>query len=303
MTPLSLLVSMALAADPATALDRDAELAATRAELAALRAEIDRLEGEIPPAAPDYKSYSGDVVVPAGAIAANAVAMAGDVRVDGHVIGNATSFAGDVIIGPGGAVDGDAVAVTGDVIVEPGGTLSGNRVGMGMELPAIGPDGEAAVAPGLFDWIYRRLVLILSFAGAGVLTVGVFPKRVAHVANAVERRPAHSVFVGGLSTFFVGLLSVLVTVLTLGLGFPIAVVLLGALGVAWFLGFMGLCQAVGDRLPFDRRPHGRWVAFLVGVLLVTSVASLPWIGGVVLVAVGLLGVGASLSTRYGATPV
>lgn len=295
MMPLTLLLSVALAADPET----EAELARTRAEVAELQAEIARLRSEGEAAAHAYAGQDGDVVIPAGTVADHAVSLAGDVRVDGHVTGNATSVAGDVIIGPTGVVDGDAVAIAGDVVVLPGGTLAGNRVGMEMDLPVL--DGRPA-EPGLFDRIYRRIVLILSFAGAGVLTVGVFPKRVAHVAAAVERRPAHSVFVGGLSTFFVALLSVLVTVLTLGLGFPVAVVLLGALGVAWLLGFMGLCQAVGDRLPFDKRPHGRWVAFLVGVLLVTSIASLPWVGSVVLVGVGLLGVGASLSTRYGATP-
>jgi hypothetical protein len=69
--------------------------------------------------------------------------------------------------------------------------------------------------------------------------------------------------------------------------------------MAWLLGFVGLCQAVGDRLPVQERPHGRWIALLVGVLLMTFLGSLPWVGWVVVGGASLLGIGAALSTRFG----
>lgn len=297
----------ATASDPETSeLVDPAEAERLRAENERLRAENERLRASDPVADPtgaDYTSYAGDVVVPEGETAANAVSFQGDVRVDGHVTGSATAFAGDVVIGPRGVVDGDAASMAGDVVVEPGGQLQGNRVALGGgRRHRGGPPHHAPPPSGFLDGLSHRLVMILSFAGAGVLTVGIFPKRVGAVAATVERRPVHSAAVGAFATVFGVLASVLLTVVTLGIGLPIGLLVLGALGVAWLLGFMGLCQAVGDHLPFDRRPHGRWVAFLVGVLLVTSIASLPWVGEIVLVGVGLLGVGAALSSRFGATP-
>ena len=71
------------------------------------------------------------------------------------------------------------------------------------------------------------------------------------------------------------------------------------LGLAWLLGFVGLCQTVGDRLPLDLGPHGRWIAFLVGVVLITCLGSLPAIGWLFVSGASLVGLGAAISTRFG----
>jgi hypothetical protein len=322
---LALANSPAYAEDPPpTRAELEEQLDQTRAELAELRARVEALDTPSVPETPDVAAspeapedppptpsidpptvssiidYTSNVTVEAGTPVADAISGQ-DVRVDGHVTGNATSFAGDVIVGDGGVIDGDATTFSGRVKVEPGGEIHGNRVAFSVDVPELGADlSPLARGPSFLDGFYRRLVLILSFAGAGVMTVGVFPKRIARVARGLEDRPVHSAFVGAFASGFVTLFSALLTVLTLGLGFPVALVLLGGLGVAWMLGFMGLCQAVGDHLPFEQKPHGRWVAFLVGVLLVTSIGSLPWLGWMVIGGSGLLGIGAALSTRFGA---
>ena len=87
------------------------------------------------------------------------------------------------------------------------------------------------------------------------------------------------------------------------LGLPMSFVLFGLLGIAWLLGFVALCQAVGDKLPFEQKPHGRWIAFLVGVLLVGFVGALPFVGWVTIVGISVIGIGAALSTKFGVASV
>ncbi|MCA9494251.1 MAG: hypothetical protein KC621_30200 [Myxococcales bacterium] len=295
-----------------------------RAEMAALRREVEELRSrnaeEVEAAdEPEVRNASsrtgfGEAVrVSAGEEVDEIVSFGDDVEVAGHVIGDAVSFGGNVIIRPTGVVGGDAVSFGGRVLVDDGGAIRGDRVAMGMPTPGpvviepATPVGAASLTSTSTSWspsemlhtLYRKLVWLMSIAGAGVLVVGLFPQRVARVATDVEARPVRAAVVGTLATGLLLLFSLLFTVVTLGLGLPISLLLVGVLGIAWLFGFVGLCQAVGDRLPFEDRPHGRWIAFLVGIVLVSFLSSLPWVGWMVVMAASVLGVGSALSTRFG----
>lgn len=298
----------------------DSEREALREEIRTLREEIARarvaatLDGE----GLDRAGFGEAVTVEEGERVDEVVAFGDDVNVAGHVLGDAVSFGGNVVIARTGQVDGDAVSFGGRVEVQDGGMLAGDRVAMGMP-PFTGPGTPMAlpvspVAPDdrsmgslslatdareLLRTLYRRAVWLLSIAGAGVLVVGLFPNRVGRVAQDLEQRPVRAAVVGSLATGFVTLFSLLFALVTLGLGLPVSLLLMGLLGLAWLLGFVGLCQAVGDRLPFEERPHGRWLAFLVGVFLLTFFGSLPWVGWFVVGAASVVGTGAALSTRFG----
>jgi hypothetical protein len=141
---------------------------------------------------------------------------------------------------------------------------------------------------------YQWLVFLLTFAGAGILVVALFPDRVHRVAGRLETHPVRAAVAGVGFSLLIGLLSVLFFWTLVG---P----LLGAavLGVAWMLGFVGLCQLVGDRLPFGLQPHGRWVAFLVGSVVVSVVGALPWVGVLAVLVASILGMGAAFQTRFG----
>jgi hypothetical protein len=336
ITTLLILISpwaSALAAPEVPPAPVDAE---ARGEAEALRREMEQLRREVaelreraadpndldqPPELPHRAaartSFGGDVKVGPGEEAEEAVSFGGDVEVAGRVLGDAVSFGGNVVVRPSGLVAGDAVSFGGRVVVEDGGEVDGDRVAMG--LPAVAPEpareppsdpgrswslaaadlGPVAQATDLMRGLYRKLVWAMWIAGSGVVVVGLFPRRVAQVAADLESHPVRAAVVGTLSSAFVLLFSLLFSLLTLGLGLPVSLLLVGALGIAWLFGFVGLCQAVGDRLPLRDRPHGRWVAFLVGVLLVTFVGSLPWVGWMVVGAASLVGVGSALSTRFG----
>jgi len=296
------------------------EIARMREELSALQHEGGRTVGE------DDGSRTGfgqAVSVAEGEEVAEAVSFGSDVHVAGHVLGDAVSFGGNVRISPTGRVDGDAVSFGGRVEVLGDGSVAGDRVAMGLPsmgpayptppvppqlpVPPVGTGALLQVAPEaqlsgseLLHLLQRKLVWLLSLSGAGVLVIGLFPQRVGRVARDLEERPVRAAAVGVLATGFLLLFSLLFTLLTIGLGSPVSAGLVAVLGAAWLLGFVGLCQAVGDRLPFDQnQPYGRWLAFLVGVLVLTFLGSLPWVGWLVVGAASTLGIGSALSTRFG----
>lgn len=326
MIPM-LLLPFAAAAEPpeaeADAAALRAETDALRAELERMRAEVEALKGEDGHSRVDEQDgsrtgFGQPVSVAEGERIDEVVSFGDDVHVAGHVLGDAVSFGGNVRIAPTGRVDGDAVSFGGKVEVEGGGQVSGDRVAMGLPagpaFPVAPTAPEEPVGAGsvlsltrgggwdgasLLVAIQRKLVWLLSLSGAGVLVVGLFPQRVGRVARDLEERPLRAAVVGVLGAGFLLLFSLLFTLLTLGFGLPVSALLVALLGGAWLLGFVGLCQAVGDRLPFEDRPYGRWIAFLVGVVLLTFLGSLPWVGWVVVAAASVLGVGSALSTRFG----
>ncbi len=193
-------------------------------------------------------------------------------------------------------MEGDAVSFGGQILVQDGGSVSGDRV-------AFGAHTTSAVLPGLENplglgrLLARHLVMLLTFAGAGVLVVGLFPSHVDAIAQGLRERPLRA---GLLGTLFTGLALVLAVALTLSLlGIPMAVLVMAVLTLTWILGFIGLCQCVGDNLPIQGVGTRRWTAFLLGVLAIASAGYLPVIGQVLLAGLGFFGAGAAIQTRLG----
>jgi hypothetical protein len=285
-----------------------AELRAVRAELEAQRAELTKLRARgVDTGARDgivAGPGDGDVTVAPGEETRDVVALGRPVVVFGVVQGDATAIGADILVKNGGVVRGDAVSVGGRVRVEPGGVVEGDRVGVGGAVgPAVftAPDLHHLGRPGLGRWfsdLAHRLVAFLSFAGAGVVVVGLFPNRVGRVAHRIQKAPGTSLFVGSVATG--GILFAALLFLVTVIGLPITFVLVALLGLAWLLGFVGLCQAIGDRLPVEHKVHGRWLAFLGGTLLVAFLGSLPVVGMLAVIVASAVGVGAALTTRFGA---
>jgi len=245
--------------------------------------------------------FGQDVYVGPAQEVEDVVGFGSDVRIDGVVRGNATSFGGNVIVTGSGVVYGDALSFGGRVEVQDGGRIRGDRIALedptGATLTA---DLEPESTVGSFlSSLYRRIVLLLSFAGAGVLVIGLFPGRVDRIAQDLESRPFWSAMLGTTATVLLTVFAVLFALLTLGLGPPVSALLMAWLGAAWLFGFVGLCQTIGDRLPFANKPHGRWLTFLVGTGLLSCLGSLPWVGWLVVFVASMLGVGASITSRFG----
>lgn len=275
-------------ADPEPA--HDTEAAVHAAEIRRLQSEIDELKAKMnatrpPGSSRDRVAFGSDVTVARGEVVDDVVTFGGDADIQGTVHGDVSTFGGDITIGPEGYVSGDANTFGGRIDVAEGGGIGGEAVGDDVTAGDDAPEVEAWSA-----WLSHRLVFLLSFAGAGVLVVGLFPKRLTRVAAALSEHPIRSFVVGAVAAAVLLSTSALLT-LTL-IGIPVALMLLAVLGWGWLVGFVGVCQALGDRLPFEQAHHGRWIAFLIGCLAITFFGALPWFGWLVLTAVTLAGLGA-----------
>jgi len=238
-------------------------------------------------------AYGRDLEVQENETVETAISYGSDLTVSGTVTKDATAFGGNVHIVDGGVVFGDVVAVGGHVIVDEGAEVHGDRIALA--------DGKREFAPGLrgiFSSLYHRLVFLLSFAGAGILVVGLVPRRVERIAASVQERPIRSFLIGFLVAGALAMVSLLFVLTVIGI--PIAFLLIALLGLAWLMGFVGLCQAIGDRLPFQKQHHGRWVAFFCGTLFISFVGVLPW--GWLIASLGsMVGMGAAIRTKFGVT--
>ena len=209
-----------------------------------------------------------------------------------------------VFVPDGARVEGDAVSFGGRVHIEEGGEVEGDRVALGGDAAtdAISeiPHWEGAMRPApLTGWLSglgRRIAMLLGFAGAGVLVVGLWPRNVTQVSRAVVEHPVWYGVAGAILTASLSLGALLLTITLLGI--PVAMFLLGLLAVAWLLGLVAFCSAAGEHLPFAR-DRGSWAAFLAGAGVLAVVAMVPVIGSVLVFALGFPAVGAALLTRLG----
>jgi hypothetical protein len=285
-----LLLGLAGAAEPD--LVADSSVVALEARIAALEDEVATLR-----AGHGAAFIGGTVVVPAGTRVDEAVGLGGPVDVYGTVSGDVVALGDDIRIHPGGSVEGDAVALGGRVSVDEAAVVAGNRVSFGRRMFGSVANLVDTTAVPLLEGLARRLALILSFAAAGVLVVGMWPGRVNAVVESMRRRPFWHAFSGGVLSVVLFVATLLFTVTVIGI--PVAILLASILIVAWGLGFVAVCQSAGDRLP-GLQGRGAWPAFLVGTTLLAIVGMFPYVGPVVLVLLALPAAGAALTTRLGA---
>jgi len=323
--------------DPAEVERLRAEMQALQAELHALRSElraegvdveagVDRAEAAEPPEPPeapepaealdaippippippipvvgpidDRVGFGQTVRVGPGETVNDVASFGGPAVIEGHVLGDVAAFGGPIDIRPGAIVEGDAQSFGGMVYVADEAELRGDRINFAGSRPFTPiEEQEAEHQPSFLRRVYNKLVFLLSLAGAGVLVVGLFPTRVAKVAEDIGEHPVRAAVVGTLGSIVVTVVGLLFAFTIIGI--PLSFALFAMLGIGWLLGFVSLCQAVGDRLPFEQKPHGRWLAFLVGVLLVSFVGALPFVGWLAVLGISVIGIGATLSTKFG----
>lgn len=269
----------------------------------ALVAPLAPVSSSLSQAATNVSGFSDALFVEAGQVVDDAVSFGGPVRVEGRVLGDAVSFGRDVVVANGAHVQGDAVSFGGKVIVEPGGAVDGDRVSYSS---ATAPSSGLAsiTAASASEWarsITRKLVMLLAFAGAGVLVVGTFPRQIENIAEAIRQGPLRSGLLGAAVAVSATILT-LVLCITL-IGIPLAMVLSAVVVVGWLLGFVAFCQFAGDQLPIANEGVRRWLAFLVGVMGLAFVSWLPVVGQLMLGAVGMVCLGAAARTRLGSRSI
>jgi hypothetical protein len=285
-------------------------------------------------AAPAYaaeKKVLGDVLVEEGEIAEEVYIFWGDVTVEGSVKDDVETGVGNIRIeGPvGGDVDagsgevrinapvgGDVEVGHGDVYLERGAQLEGDvSVGSGKvfrDQEARVPITQTAGMASDFDddslfeafsdalgWV----VMTLGLMAAAVLLAVAAPGSLRASARSLETVPGRSFMLGLGSVPVAFILSVLLTITIVGilllfLLWPayLALIIFGALVTAYFLGRKVL-------LVTGRYRAGDVLAAAIGAFLVSAVCLIPFVGGLIFLALALLGTGGAVSALFARRPL
>lgn len=237
----------------------------------------------------DVRCAFGDVVV-RGPVGGNVKTGFGDVYVDAPVGGSVDVGYGDVGLGPQAYIAENLSQGNGESSRHPASVIQGDvRSGMmSSGSPLI--NGGVALA-NLTVW----LLTTLGFCALAMLGAIVARRPLGACARSLERSPGRSMLWGLASLPTAALFSVVLAITIIGaplllLSVPayLALVVFGALVSAYFIGSRILVLSGHHR-------GGEALASAVGAFAVSVVYLVPFIGGVALFLMALLGAGATIA--------
>jgi len=243
--------------------------------------------------------FGENVVIAHGEeIAGPVVSIGGSVDSKGKVDGPIVALGGSVTLGPKSVTLGPAVSLGGKTV-----RASGSRVeGPIVDLPGSGSFGKiAAFAAYLGAASAAIYVVAKTSAGIGwivlsVVLVALFPKPLRQTKDHLDRKFLESGLVGLMA--WPALLIISITLLASIIGAPLVPLLLTVAAAAYVWGFSSIAYLLGERLAM-----GRWknpfASMIMGMLLLKLLQWVPVVQWVVFSVVAIVGVGASILSRFG----
>lgn len=236
---------------------------------------------------------------PGAAVGHDAKLAGGEVRSEGRIAHDLTIRAGRAEIG--GDIGGVVTASARKVTVLPDAIVRGDLIVRAPEPPIISPGAQVM---GKMDfqrtggvrwwltWPALWMCLFLSLLVLNLIGLYVAPTWFSRVAETLRTRPLLSLLAGVVVLIAVPIV-IAILLITL-IGIPLAVILTAAYVIALVLSAAFVSYRIGlwvfDRL--HRTGVSRWAAMLVGAFLVSLAISLPMVGGLIALAVVLIGAGA-----------
>ncbi|MFL5626344.1 MAG: hypothetical protein ACJ788_12200 [Ktedonobacteraceae bacterium] len=253
-------------------------------------------------------SFGGTIVVDTNEIACgNLTTFGGRVAVNGEVQGDIVAFNSDVVIA--GKVDGNIDMYGGTVILQSGSHVyrdihlyGGHWVGG----PNTQINGSVIDHTKRVDWLFTdngafrfSFWSLLIWLALGVLLTSLLPEHVMLVRTTVVSKTRRSLLIGLLSVLLAPVVLIVLTALVLSI--PLAIIVGLGLIAAWALGTVAIGWLVGDYIMRRVAPHRntRLMQIVVGLTVLVLAGSLPYIGWLISIGVGLLGLGAVFLSRFG----
>lgn len=242
----------------------------------------------------------GSVTVLANQVVENAQAVGGSVIIEpnGRVTQSATAIGGNVILKPGARIDGDAYAIGGKVIQSPGATIGGSNGtfddrydGRGM----MGMHQNRYLPMYSFHAGFRILSAIVA-AILGAILLRTAPSLLPNLAATVSQYPGKSGLwgLGAIVTFVVLTIFLAITIV----GIVLIPLLSLFISLTSLVGSLGISLFIGQQV-MKNNSHSNFQQFLVGLLIVTALALIPFVGGIVVFASSIFGLGSILVWKWG----
>jgi hypothetical protein len=244
----------------------------------------------------DVTVFGGNVDLE-GKATGDVTVFGGNVEVhDGaNIHGDATVFGGNLTLDKGSKVDGDVTSIGGTLDRDPGSIVGGDVTAKGGSKPSAAEKGDhrgivARAGEHVMDGV--RLAAVLFVIGTVLLALS--GRRMDMLRAEVATRPMRSIAMGimGVLGGTVVIIALCVTVI----GIPVAVVALLVFGFALLGSMCAVLSVVGEGL-LRHRTENPYVHLAVGCAIYAALAALPWVGGFVVGATVLAGIGVLVATR------
>ncbi|MBI2518738.1 MAG: RDD family protein [Opitutae bacterium] len=255
----------------------------------------------------DAVAVMGDMRVD-GEVQRDAVAVMGDNVINGHVHRNAVAVMGDLTLGPTARVDGDIVSIGGEIHRDPGAVVGG-------EVHVQGLEGLEGKFTGLNTWwgktlrLGRPLAIGAHLGWLWILTgfsvafyallALLFPQSVRRCGDKLVQEPGLSVLAAVLSLLAFPVLFILLCITIIGI--PIALFLLPIGGLLMVLfGKAAIYALVGRKITGDRLHLA--LATILGALVFIVLYLFPVLGLLLSLLVSFVGFGAVMLTMFSSKP-
>jgi hypothetical protein len=253
-------------------------------------------------------AFGSTVVVNSGeVICSNLTSFGSTVIIRGDVIGDVVAFGGDVVIA--GDVDGnvmlysgnitlqDSAHVNGDIHLCGGRWLHGSDAQLhGSVIDCTHTVSQLALGDGSIEFRFWSLI---TWVALGVLLTSLLPEHVMLVRTTARNKLRRSLVLGLLSILLApAILAVLVALI---IPIPLAILIAIVLIAAWALGTISVGWLIGEYIVRIVSPqhNTRVLQVVVGLTILVLAGSLPYIGWLVILGAGLLGLGAVFLSRFG----
>jgi hypothetical protein len=254
-------------------------------------------------------SFGGAVVVDTNTVLCSTLtAFGGTVAINGTVNGNVVSFGSNVVVA--GTVNGNIDLYGGSVVLLAGSHLHGvinlyaaHWTGERQGVQFVGAVNDHTQN---FNWLFPGtgvfsfpLLPLIAWIALGLFLTTLLPEHVMIVRTTVVSKSRRSLMVGLLSVILAPPL--LVVLIALILSIPVAIIVALGLIAAWALGTVAIGWLVGERILHKLAPqkNTRPLQVVVGLTVMVLVGSIPFIGWILSIVAGLLGVGAVFLSRFG----
>ena len=253
-------------------------------------------------------TFGGAVILETNEVECGSVTtFGGTVAINGEVRGDLVAFGSAVVIA--GTVDGKIEMYGGSLILQSGSSihgdiqLYGSRWTQGLNVQLGGPVVDHTKQPYLLfterSGFYFPFWPLLIWLLLGVLLTSLLPEHVMLVRTTVVSKARRSLVIGLLSILLAPPVEVVLIALVLSI--PLAIIVGLGLIAAWALGTVAIGWLMGDYILRRVAPHRntRLMQIVVGLTVLVLAGSLPYIGWLISIGAGLLGLGAVFLSRFG----
>lgn len=252
-----------------------------------------------------------DLTVGPGQAWENVVVVGGDLLIEGAVSETVVIVGGDLTIRAGARVGYDrwdqkddtaVVSVFGDVAIEPGADITGRIVDVAggaseaLSTTFVDPVSRPWRWTSIVSWIVSTVLLAI----AAVIIVAIAPRKIAAVRNRA-RRHFPSSFGWGLLAVVIGIPLITVLLIVTVIGILVLIPWLAvAVPITLLFGFVAVAALLG-RLVMGEHEDRRdrlIVAAIVGVVILSVLRWIPYVGAIILAVAVLAGLGAVITAIW-----